>query len=351
MEQQIQSERVAYYDNAKFIVVIIIFLGHWTGLPTGLNFPISGINFFYLFNIPLLAMFSGIFAKQLLMSGQQTKYYIDNVQRIFVPFVIFHVIYICFILYYVNGQVDGFWTLNLMTPATITWYLLSFLFWRILLIHFQIMKPFVAIVVAIICSVGIGYVYGAGEFLSLNRTFVYFPFFLIGSYLDKDFYQRLQERSLKIVSFVVLICLLMVSVYFNEQIKWDWLSGHLHYRNQFGELFLYGGVFHLIVFIVQLIACFCVITLLPTQISWYSRYGKDSMNIYLLQGLFLLFISKQFARIDSRFMGILEKHDLMQVVLIFVVTILVSMIIVSKPMTFLAKYLVRPPLFAIFKKK
>ena len=73
-------------------------------------------------------------------------------------------------------------------PHWSLWFLISLFFWNVMLYLFARFNSIYSITIALIIALAVGYVDSISSFLSLSRTFVFFPLFLLGYYLKRSIF-------------------------------------------------------------------------------------------------------------------------------------------------------------------
>jgi fucose 4-O-acetylase-like acetyltransferase len=176
------------------------------------------------------------------------------------------------------------WRFEALAPNWILWFLLSLVFWRLMLPLFvRLPFPFPS---AVAIAVAIGFVDAIDNTLSLSRTLVFFPAFLFG-YLYR---QRILEGAqvARGGSAAVLALLAGASG------LWVALGG--------GVLTLYGStpyalqpyglipsaVLRLVVVCAGLVAALAFLSLLPRQANVLSALGRRTIPVYLMHGFLVL---------------------------------------------------------------
>ena len=160
-------------DSLKGFLIILVILGHLIG---SLNAPSVEIwNLIYTFHMPLFVLISGYFSKHDKVS----------LSTIIKPLIVFQAINVTFLL--VLGH--RFSISYLLIPYWTLWYLLSLIFWRIILRYssnYLLNRPYLYLGITIFLSMIVGVIFTHGRILSIQRTFTFLPFFLMGYYFKKD---------------------------------------------------------------------------------------------------------------------------------------------------------------------
>ncbi|MED4312880.1 acyltransferase family protein [Heyndrickxia coagulans] len=184
------AKRNSYFDNAKFILIYLVVLGHLISpFKTEDNFLFTLYTVIFLFHMPAFILISGYFSKGYRNKGHISK----SFKKILVPYFIFQCIYSVY--YYYTGE-ESHLTVNFLEPHWTLWFLLSLFFWNLML-HLFARFHFFGLAAAAALGIGIGYWDEAGSFLSLSRTFVFFPYFLLGFLLEGRHLQKNSQYSLR----------------------------------------------------------------------------------------------------------------------------------------------------------
>lgn len=287
------KERIYFFDNLKTLLIVLVVFGHLLEYFLHINdiFKWSYI-IIYSFHMPLFAFVSGFLSK-----NSNFKKFYPNILIQFLVFNFLYVIFICILFIYnprlieeslsqvnIAGGINPL--LTILTPYWLMWYLLSLLFWRILLIFFKT-KP-VFLVGAIIIGIFFGYVNINGRILSLQRTFSLFPFFLAGYFID---YYRIKEftqsRLSRLIFYVVIIILPVAYLYI------DYIDVSIFYHSDsfkyLGFTNLQGAFIRTILYIVSCLMGAVFITFIPHKHTLYTDIGLKTINIYLLHGFIIQF--------------------------------------------------------------
>ena len=116
-------QRDPYFDNAKFILIVLVVLGHFFTSYAFHNEMIGAIyKTIYSFHMPAFVLLSGLFAKGFYEKGYLTKI----TKRLILPYLIFQILYT--IYYYFLYEHSSF-SINLFAPQWSLWFLMSLFFW------------------------------------------------------------------------------------------------------------------------------------------------------------------------------------------------------------------------------
>ena len=87
------------------------------------------------------------------------------------------------------------------------------------------------ILVSVIVSLLVGYISEVNEWLSLSRTFFFFPFFLIGYYVNRENFAKMKNKwNVRFASILATVLVLFVYVY--GDVRWkEWFFGRIPYED------------------------------------------------------------------------------------------------------------------------
>ena len=166
-------------DSLKGLLIILVVLGHFiTTLDNSniINHAVMGL--IYVFHMPLFILVSGYFTKS---PEQQTARDLwRGVLNIAITLAVFQLLNSIWVSF--AGR-DFFKALRTV-PFGVLWYLMSLIFWRILLYYTPkplLRRPWLYLAIALALSILCGLTH-LGTFLSLQRTLNFFVFFLLGYY-------------------------------------------------------------------------------------------------------------------------------------------------------------------------
>ncbi|MBP1969810.1 fucose 4-O-acetylase-like acetyltransferase [Virgibacillus natechei] len=269
-------KRNPFFDNARLLLIFLVVFGHiiqpFVDGSRGMNTLYMWI---YTFHMPAFILLAGFFAK-----GFGNKDYILNLaKKLVVPYILFQLLYSGF--YFLIGQ-EG-WQ-GLFYPHWSLWFLISLFSWHILLYWFKKIPVGLSIMIAIQLGLLVGYFGGIGHSFSISRTFVFFPFFLIGYFITEKQVMGLKSKRVKISSLIMMPAL-AAAIYYLPTIDTGWLLGSQSY----GDLGLtaFGGFARLIFYIIAGLMVISVLAWVPQRNSWFTSIGSRTLYIYLLHGFFI----------------------------------------------------------------
>lgn len=260
---EISSSRIPFWDNIKAVLIFLVVLGH-TGTTMGDNW----LSVIYAFHMPLFVLVSGYFSKKKVSLWQSIK-------KLVYIFLIFNTLYLVFDLV----TTHSFSWINLFIPGFAMWYIMSLIFWRILIFYIPLpnisqgvdYKWLAFIALSFVVSLSVGYL-PIGPHFSFQRTFVFLPYFLIGYYLQyKEFSPKIDSLSIRIGAIVLFISLSILN--------YSYLPVFYASRpyEDISDLLMRGCQM-----IIALALCWAIIKIIPQKHSWITSIGSYSLIIYLI---------------------------------------------------------------------
>ncbi|WP_067728426.1 acyltransferase family protein [Oceanobacillus damuensis] len=273
-------KRNSFFDNAKVLLIFFVVFGHiiqpFVDGSTGMNTLYMWI---YTFHMPAFILLAGFFAK-----GSGNKDYILNLmKKLLVPYLIFQVLYT--IYYFYIGKPG--WQTGIFYPHWSLWFLISLFSWHILLYWFKKIPAVWSISIAVMIGLIVGYFGEIGHTFSLSRTFVFFPFFLIGYWLTEKHIMWVKHRAVKIISVFVMTGL-ATAIYYLPDINSGWLLASKSYSDL--GMAQFGGIARLLVYITAAVMVASVLAWVPKKnLGWLTDLGRRTLYVYLLHGFFVQF--------------------------------------------------------------
>jgi fucose 4-O-acetylase-like acetyltransferase len=282
------KSRVPLWDNARFVAVVLVVIGHATlKMISGSDPAYSVYLFVYLFHIPVFVAVSGYFARA-------TPPGVPQLKRLFtdlvVPYVVFETIWSG-----IHWAISGKLKLDYTTAWWTLWFLLALCIWRVVLPYLVILRYPLAI--SIVLAIGAGYLADMDDTFSLSRAVALLPFFVLGWKIRQ---WRLGERWLALPTSVVwrwraaallLFCGLAFASFAGIATWRELLVRRFLLYDETYSSFGYGewwaGGIRLGLMGIGMACCFAFLMLMPRRQTWLSAFGKRTMYIYLLHSLLL----------------------------------------------------------------
>lgn len=263
-------------DNFKAVLIFLVVFGHLLecfGGRTrlGLYFVI------YTFHMPAFAFATGRFSKQ--SAGRLIK-------KIAYPYFIYQILYLMFQRFYLREEN----LIQFTVPYWLLWYLMSSFCWTLLLeiIDGEDWDKKRVVVVSVLLALVVGFDKSVGMSLSLSRTIVLLPFFVIGHYRSLE---KIAERYHFLLQGISMV-LVVLSVYMIwmkvDVIKGVWLYHSISYAAGEYSVWIRGGVL-----LVALAWIVCLLSIMPNkEIKIVTSLGRYTFPVFLLHGFIVRWAAK-----------------------------------------------------------
>jgi fucose 4-O-acetylase-like acetyltransferase len=267
--------------------------------------------------MPAFILISGFFAKGFRKQG----YILKMAKKLILPYLLFQTIYSLF--YYFLYQQPEF-TMDPFVLHWSLWFLISLFFWNVMLYLFARINSIYSITIALIIALAVGYIDSVSSFLSLSRTFVYFPLFLLGYYLKKEHFYQLLTIKIRISSLIVFLLIFTLFYLFPNLLDNEWLLGSKSYAEMDVKpvvaMFIRLGLYFL-----SLIMMTSFFALVPKQQYFFTNLGRYSLYVYLLHGFFIRLF--RVSELKNYF------TNLESILLLAAVSLLLTLLLSSKTVT------------------
>jgi fucose 4-O-acetylase-like acetyltransferase len=262
-------------DNIKLAMILLVVLGHLIEPMINYNEHMKTIYMFiYSFHMPIFIIISGALTKPY-SSETHTKKKLVIFVTIMLMFTFLYEILNLIMLKSISN-----YTLNFQ-PYWILWFIFSVFIWKASLPIIIKLKFPVLITTAI--SLLIGYDSHIDNFLGLNRTIYFFPFFIIGYKLGPSLLLNKFLVNIHKFYYLLLLTLIIVVFWLLKDLPHQWLYGNSSY-NKLGFSEWYSFIVRLLLYLISLLACTAVIMLIPRKESKLTKRGRNTIFVYLWHG-------------------------------------------------------------------
>ncbi|MEV0581890.1 acyltransferase family protein [Nonomuraea sp. NPDC050310] len=281
-----KKTREPYLDNVKFLLIALVVVGHSLVPTLNADSSRSLYIFIYTFHMPLFVVISGYLSRNFWNSNAKTNKLVDT---FLIPYVIVEVGYAA-----LRTALGQKWSLTIIDPAWLNWYLVALLFWRLSTPVWKRMKFPIPVSIAVYLFAGFSQI--SGEF-SMDRFFGLLPFFVIGLTLQPQHFEWLNRLWVKIVAGVILLGAAGVAML----VSMKKLSlKPFYFKHSYKDMDLswwMGLAEHLLILGASLAMCFAFLALVPRGETWYTDLGTRTLYAYLLHGIPVL-IAKETGLLD-----------------------------------------------------
>jgi fucose 4-O-acetylase-like acetyltransferase len=277
------KKRDYYFDNAKFILIFLVVFGHFIQSFISKDpYILSLYKTIYTFHMPAFILISGFFAKGI----QKPGYVVKLVKKLIFPYILFQIIYSVF-YYYIND--DSTFKVDPLSPHWSLWFLISLFCWNVLLYLFikkWSLGPLPGMTLALAGGLIIGFFNDATSVLSIIRTFVFFPMFLLGYYLQKDHFKAIKRTKTRFFGILLFIITFGCMLFFPDQVDDNWLLGSKSYQemdmSSFNAVLIRMGLY-----LLNTLMVLTFFALVPRKRYFFTSWGTNTLYVYLLHGFII----------------------------------------------------------------
>ncbi|TDC84775.1 acyltransferase family protein [Actinomadura sp. 7K507] len=269
-----QKLRDPFFDNARFLAVVLVVIGHTVTLFPPNNATHPAVLLLQTFRMPLLIIVTGHLARNFTFNDEKVR---GLVTGLVLPYLIFEM------LYATSAWLTGTAAFNLqiLLPTYLMWFLMSVIIWRLTVPFWRNVRWPLAIALAL--SI-ISYTHAMPHELTLRRLFSLLPFFVLGVCLQRKHFKFLKKPGMPALGILVLAA--GISFYYagGRYVPEYWTYWDRGYEwlgvRPFPGVFIHVGM----LLLATLLAA-AVLTLVPGRRTWFTAFGTKTMYAYLLHGL------------------------------------------------------------------
>ncbi|WP_284638074.1 acyltransferase family protein [Paenibacillus silviterrae] len=265
-----------FFLNTRFLLIVMVVLGNILMPLLSTHAEAQAIVMtIFTFHMPIFVLITGYFSKGFPEDPQLQQVLL----RILLQYLIFQTLYsaLDYFFFRTAHTVYSFWA-----PYWMLWFLFSHLGWKLLLIVFRKLKH--PLLTAWMLGILVGYLPFDGFWASISRTFVFFPFFLMGYYYQGNFLTK-AARSLRLKLAAVLLLALVAAGFYTGtfHLSIDWLLGSRTYH-EMNLSHWYVGLGRIAVYAFALVASAAFLMLQSTKYGRITTWGERTVYVFLLHG-------------------------------------------------------------------
>jgi len=292
--QSIESERI---DVCKFILILLVVIGHFIEpySKVGNTTATTIMHIIYSFHVPAFICISGYCTSKEDSKKRRRKL----ISSLLIPYLIMQPLFCIWYSYIVKHRQHNTmdndiedesmmftpnWSLYNQQPWSLT-YPFAHLWYLVSLLTMRIWRPFAleiryTIPVHVLLGCIIGYSTYIGRYLSIHRTIVLMPYFLLGCVMKerRRFFPYAKSIQMKLAVLLAIIHLVGAAIFATQQgIPVEiWFQSD-PYDTVYGEYSNYGGLFQLACYTWSSIAMVLFFALIPPPSTCGVQY-YDAVN-------------------------------------------------------------------------
>ncbi|WP_408057816.1 acyltransferase family protein [Streptomyces violaceus] len=273
---QRSGQRDAFFDNAKYLAIVLVAMGHsWEPLRDGSRAASALYMVVYAFHMPAFIIISGYFSRSFDAGPGRIRRLITGLA---IPYVVFETAYTLFTRW-TDQEPDR--PISLLDPLYLTWFLAALFIWRLttpVWRHVRWPLP-VALVIAMLATLSPS----VGNDLDLQRTLQFLPYFVLGLCLKPEHFRLVRRRKVRILAVPVFAAAVAVAYWAVPRMTGAWF----YHRDSAEELAApswSGPVMTLVIFGCSLVLVACFLSWVPGRRAWFTVLGAGTLYGYLLHG-------------------------------------------------------------------
>lgn len=270
------SSREPFFDNAKFLAIVLVAMGHsWEPLLSHSRPLLALYLTVYAFHMPAFVIISGYFSRRFDAGPGRVRKLVTTVA---VPYVIFECAWAVFVR--VAGP-SGADTGGVLTPWWLDWFLMALFVWRLTTPLWRLVRRPLAL--ALLCAALASFSPGIGDDLDLQRIVQFLPYFVLGLLLRPAHFALLDRKWLKIVAAPVFAAALLAAYWLAPRMPYAWLY-HRESAQELGAPWWSGVLMTFALLGSSLVLTACFLAWVPRRGTWFTALGTGTIGGYLLHG-------------------------------------------------------------------
>ncbi|MEH3032742.1 MAG: acyltransferase family protein [Aeromicrobium erythreum] len=320
------KERIAYLDNARYWVMLLVVIGHFLTQYTVMDSARGVYVWIYTFHMPFFILISGYTARNYMGDARQVR---RIVSTLVVPYLIVETSLQLIMQHYGKGPDH----LAILSPQWLGWFMAALFVWRLTTPIWRALKYPITTSIAISLLVPLIEV---PNVLALPKILGFLPFYVVGMHMNRQLFERLADARIRIASAVLLVGSFVVCYLYSG--GWDNATDWLLWKQRYGEDPLGVGPLEGVtqraqLLVVGFVLTYAALSLIPRRRSWTTRLGARTLYCYLLHGYVILILNYQFDLFEKT-----TKYGAAAAV----VAILVAIVLANLLMTSIVSKVFRP---------
>ncbi len=283
-----KNGRIYFFDNLKFVLVLLVVIGHLMELIISKSNNAKIIFLFiYSFHMPVFIFISGYFSKKAVDKRDRSK-----VVKFFFLYLLLRAISFVIdkFIYMKNVNID------LFKVSGIEWYLFAMGAWYMLSMLLSNFNKTYLLIFSIFLSLIIGYDKNVGDLYCLSRIITFYPFFLLGSIINEEKICKLtNNKAIKIISIVLLFTIICFYIIFINDIYFirPILTGRNSYYKLNQDMVNYGAILRSIWYVNSIIIGIAFISVILKGKTFFSQFGSKTLAVYFYHKIIILLLKNE----------------------------------------------------------
>ncbi|MFE7274388.1 acyltransferase family protein [Streptomyces sp. NPDC057623] len=270
------KQRDAFFDNAKFLAIVLVAIGHsWEPIKGDSRILEAVYTVVYTFHMPAFIIISGFFSRSFDASPSRLKRLITGVA---VPYIIFETAYPLFKRWIAE---DPGQDISLLDPWYLTWFLCALFIWRMTTPIWKMVRWPLPIALGLAMAATV--TPEIGDDLDLQRVLQFLPYFVLGLCMKPEHFHMVRTRTVRILAVPVFAVALAFGWWAVPRMNTAWFY-HRDAAQELGAPWWAGPVMVLAMFGCSLLLTACFFAWVPRRHMWFTALGAGTLYGYLLHG-------------------------------------------------------------------
>ncbi|WP_146825789.1 acyltransferase family protein [Aeromicrobium flavum] len=332
------KERVAYLDNARYWVMLLVVIGHSLTELVVMDSARGVYTWIYAFHMPFFVLISGYTARHYVGDFRQIR---RIVSTLIVPYLIVET-GLQLITRHYDGEPEHW---MILSPQWLGWFLAALFIWRLTTPIWRALKY--PITTAVLISLLAGLI-EIPNVLALPKVLGLLPFYVIGLHFDRDMFLRLGRLPVRVASVVLLVgtfvvCQLYAGDWAQERPTTTWLLWKARY-DELDSGPVEGVLIRAMLMVIALALTLAALSLVPRARSWTTTLGGRTFYCYLLHGFVILGLDRHFGLWEQ-----IEPYGARAVLGCIVVALIVANLLMTQPVATVFRPVFEPRLTWMFR--
>ena len=272
------GERVYKWDNVKYILIVLVILGHVADNLYSYHWCKTLFLAIYLFHMPAFFFISGLFSKKTV-----------NAERLdlmkIIPLLAVSML-LNFFSFYVKRLSTGGGNYYFILRNNISWYLFAFAVFYVLAWLLRKVKPPYVFFSSLFLVFIAGFDETVGSYLAVARIITFFPMFYLGYCLDEKKVRNFLDRKLIRILSVILLLAYCAFVYLKTDTLARYrgiITGNGNYINVLGNNFMKGLPARAFFYVLMVLVIAALCSIMPSgKLPFVSYAGSNTLPVYFM---------------------------------------------------------------------
>jgi fucose 4-O-acetylase-like acetyltransferase len=329
------KERVAYLDNARYWVMLLVVIGHSLTQFTDMDSARGVYVWIYSFHMPFFILISGYTARGYMGDARQVR---RIVSTLVIPYLLVETTMQLITRHY-TGEPDP---LRILSPQWLAWFMAALFVWRLTTPIWRALRY--PITTSILISLLVG-LFEVPNVLALPKILGFLPFYVVGLHMSRERFERLADVRIRVASVILLGTALIACYVYSRHWQTDWLLWKQRYdEDPLGATAIGGITQRSELLAVGFVLTFAALSLVPRGRSWTTALGGRTFYCYLIHGYIILLLQHQFDVFDR-----LDKYGVVAVVGCIIGAAVLANLLMTRPIATLFRPVFEPRLTWLFR--